>query len=96
MAVTLEARLDVRLSRQLKELIQEAAELTGQSLTDFAVSTLTETARRIVQQNSMTVLSNRDRDVFLALLDADDPPNEALRKAAKRFRKRKVKQLLGE
>jgi uncharacterized protein (DUF1778 family) len=88
MAVTLEARLDVRLSRQLKELIQEAAELTGQSLTDFAVSTLAETARRIVQQNSMTVLSNRDRDVFLTLLDADDPPNEALRKAAKRFRKR--------
>jgi uncharacterized protein (DUF1778 family) len=88
MAVTLEARLDVRLSKQLKELIQEAAELTGQSLTDFAVSTLTETARRIVQQNSMTVLSNRDRDVFLTLLDADDPPNEALRKAAKRFRKR--------
>jgi len=88
MAVTLEARLDVRLSRQHKELIQEAADLTGQSLTDFAVSTLTETARHIVQQNSMTVLSNRDRDVFLALLDADDPPNEALRKAAKRFRKR--------
>lgn len=88
MAATLDARLDVRLSSQLKELIQEAAALTGQTTTDFAVSTLAERARHIVQQNSMTVLSNRDRDIFLAVLDADDPPNEALRKAAKRFKKR--------
>lgn len=87
MATTLDARLDVRLNSQLKELIQEAAELTGQSITDFAVSTLAEAARRIVYQNSMTVLSNRDRDAFMALLESDEAPNEALRKAAKRQRK---------
>ena len=64
---------------KIKELIQEAAELTGQSLTDFAVSTLTETARRIVQQNSMTVLSNRDRDVFLTQAEFAGEAGVALR-----------------
>lgn len=32
------------------------------------------------------VLSNRDRDIFLALLDADDEPNEALKAAAAEFK----------
>jgi len=87
MPTTLDARLDVRLTRQLKELIAEAASLTGQTVSDFAVSTLTEAARQIVQQNSMTVLSNRDRDIFLSMLDADAKPNFSLRRAAKRYKK---------
>ncbi len=32
-------------------------------------------------------MSNRDRDIFLALLDADDEPNEALKVAAAEFKK---------
>ncbi len=32
-------------------------------------------------------LSNRDRDIFLALLDADHEPNEALKAAAAEYRK---------
>lgn len=87
MSVTLDARLDVRINRRLKELIHEAASLTGQSVSDFAVSTLAEAARRIVQQNSVTVLSKRDRDIFLKMLDGDGKPNPALRRAIKRERK---------
>jgi uncharacterized protein (DUF1778 family) len=86
--MSLDARLDFRLSSQLKELIVEAACISGQSVSDFAVSTLAETARRIVQQNSVTTLSNRDRDIFLALLDADAQPNAALKQAAERFKRR--------
>ena len=87
MAATLDARLDVRLPNQLKQIIQQAAELNGQSITDFVVSTLIETARRVVQQERLTVLSDRDRDIFLKLLDADAKPNQALRKAASSYRK---------
>jgi uncharacterized protein (DUF1778 family) len=87
MAGTVDSRLDVRLSRQAKKLIQEAADLSGQSLTDFVVSTLSEKARRIVHQERLTVLSDRDRDLFLALLDADAKPNAELRKAAKWYSK---------
>jgi hypothetical protein len=34
-------------------------------------------------------LSDRDRDLFLALLENPPPPNEALRKAAKEYKKRR-------
>ena len=87
MAATLDARLDVRLPNQLKEIIQQAAELNGQSITDFVVSTLSETARRVVQRERLTVLSDGDRDIFLKMLDADAKPSPALRKAARWYRK---------
>lgn len=35
-----------------------------------------------------TSLSDRDRDIFLALLDNPPPPNEAFKKAAARHKKR--------
>jgi uncharacterized protein (DUF1778 family) len=52
------------------------------------VSTLGETAGRIVQRERLNLLSDRDREVFLRMLDADAKPNKALRQAAKRYRKR--------
>ncbi|MBI1918088.1 MAG: DUF1778 domain-containing protein [Planctomycetes bacterium] len=83
-----EARLGVRLNKQLKELIERAALLTGQNVSDFAVSVLAERARQVVQDHETTVLSDRDRDLFLAMLDKDAEPNEALKKAANRLRSR--------
>ncbi len=80
---TLEARMDVCLSNQAKELIEQAAALTGQSLSDFAVSALLERAQQVIRQESVRVLSQRDAEKFLTLLDETEP-NEALRKAAER------------
>ncbi len=87
MATKMDARLDVRLPGPLKELIQQAADLSGQTVSDFVVSTLTEKARRMVQQERLTILSDRDRDRFLKMLDADIKPNSALRRAAKWYQK---------
>jgi hypothetical protein len=39
-------------------------------------------------EETPTVLSDRDRDAFLALLDNPPPPNEALRRAAEKYKKR--------
>jgi uncharacterized protein (DUF1778 family) len=75
-------RLNLRLSAKQKALIDRAALVTGQSTCDFATRTLLEKARRVVEHN--TVLSNRDRDIFLAMLTSDSGPNHALLVAAKR------------
>src|SRR5438309_10785846 len=82
------SRLNFRLAQPLKEVIEEAAAATGQTVSEFAVSTLVQAARQIVEQRDVTELTNRDRDRFLALLD--DPsqkPNQALRGAAARYRR---------
>jgi len=85
---TRQARLNFRLSAELKEMIEAAAAHRGQSVSDFAISTLVQSARGVIHEHDVTVLSNRDRDLFLALLDdAGAKPNEALKKAAERYKK---------
>ncbi len=84
-----DARLNFRLPTELKTTIEEAAACLGQSVSDFAVSTLAQTARNVIEQNHVTRLSNRDRDAFMALLDnADAGPNKSLKAAAKRYKDR--------
>ncbi len=84
-----DARLNFRLPAELKATIEEAAAQLGQSVSDFAISTLARTARDVIGQERVTRLSNRDRDRFLALLDnADLRPNAALAAAAREYKKR--------
>jgi len=83
-----DARLNFRLPADLKEVIEEAAATLGQSVSDFAVSTLVRQARTVIEQRNVTVLGDRDRDRFITLLDdAEARPNPALLKAAKRYKK---------
>jgi uncharacterized protein (DUF1778 family) len=81
-----EDRMDFRLHREHKALIERAAALSGVTLTGFAVATLVSEARRVVREHEVTTLSNGDRDRFLALLDDPPPAAEALRRAARRHR----------
>ena len=44
-------------------------------------------AARPFVEHPAAPLSNVDRDIFLALLDSDEEPNEALRAAAEEFKR---------
>ncbi|MGY8770633.1 MAG: type II toxin-antitoxin system TacA family antitoxin [Pirellulales bacterium] len=86
-----DARINVRLSSDLKQTIEEAAVALGQTVSEFTISTVVREARQVLQDAQMTQLSNRDRDAFLAALDdTSAKPNEALKAAARRFKKRAV------
>jgi uncharacterized protein (DUF1778 family) len=83
------ARLTFRLSADSKELIEAAAVVGGQSVSDYVIATLVSYSQTVLQQTQMTVLSNRDRKTFMALLDdADARPNRVLTTAATRYKKR--------
>ncbi|MCE9544723.1 MAG: DUF1778 domain-containing protein [Planctomycetia bacterium] len=84
-----DARLNFRLSGNVKALIAEAASTVGQSLTEFAVASLVRSAREVIQEDLQTRLTNRDRTRFISLLDAVDArPNKALKTAARRYKRR--------
>ena len=74
--------INFRVSSDAKELIEKAVVVSGQSLTDFATRSLIGSATEVLEREYMTILSNRDRDRLLAILDADDEPNDTLRQAA--------------
>jgi uncharacterized protein (DUF1778 family) len=82
-----DARLDFRLPAELKQTIEQAAVCLGQSVSDFAASTLVQTAWSVIEQDKKTRLSNRDRDLFLALLDQKHSrPTRALTFAARKYK----------
>ena len=79
----MDARINVRLRTDIKERIERAAVISGQSLTDFAITTLVETADEVLEKHQTTMLSDRDRDIFLKMLSEKAQPNAKLRRAAK-------------
>ncbi len=78
-----EESLNIFLKRFARQSIEQAAVASGVSITDFTIRNLSESADEILQQQHFRKLSNRDRDIFLAMLDADDEPNEKLIEAFK-------------
>ncbi len=84
-----DSRLNFRLASELKETIEQAAAELGQTVSEFAVSTLVREARQVIEQGRQTRLSNRDRDLFIkALEDADAKPNEPLKAAGRKYKRR--------
>lgn len=81
------ARLDVRMTAQAKDKIEQAAVVSHQTVTDFVVSSLLRASEEALQRHDTIRLTNHDRDLFLAALDAETRPNRALRKAADKFRR---------
>ena len=80
------ARVEFRLPSDEKEVIEQAVRLLGISITEFARPRLLEDARKIVAEHSITRLTDRDRDIFLTMLEADGEPAAALRKAFRKVR----------
>lgn len=85
------ARLNFRLPSLIKERIESAALVSGVTVTDFAITALSKSADEALENHQRRVLSNRDRDVFLDLLENPREPNEALLNAVKEFKNRVVK-----
>ncbi len=78
------ARIAIRLGPASKRQIERAAVLQNRSLTEFIKSTLTDAAKKIIAEHDRdahVVLSDRDRDRFLSLLDSQEKPNRALKNA---------------
>jgi uncharacterized protein (DUF1778 family) len=81
-------RLEARISKEQKELLQRAATLQGRSLTDFVVASACEVAIRTVQDYETIRLGDRDREAFVAALLNPPEPNHTLQRAAERYKAR--------
>lgn len=77
-------RINLRTTHETKTIIEQAAELMGTSLSAFMLSHAYEAARRVINEQQLLVLSNRDRDAFVAALENPPQPNQALRDLLKR------------
>lgn len=78
-------RLSIRLAQDHKRLIEQAARISGQSVSDFVKSEALRRARTLIQEEAVISLTAKGWDELVAFIEsADDEPNEALRRAAER------------
>ncbi len=81
-----DARLNFRLAAQHKALIERAAASLGQTVSDFAVSSLIRAAQETIAAEHVTTISIRDAEAFMRMLDDDSEPNDALKQAVARYK----------
>jgi len=84
---TKEERLEVRIPKALKRLLEHAASLRGTSLSDFVLTSAQKEATQTIKDFEMLTLCHEAREVFVKALLNPRAPNEALRKAADRYKK---------
>jgi uncharacterized protein (DUF1778 family) len=78
MATRATARIDLRLREDLKDLIEEAAELSAQTVASFVSSTVVERAKAVVESAQRLRLGRTDAEAFLAALDRPVDRHDAL------------------
>lgn len=71
-------RLDVRVTEDVKELIQKAADFQGQSVTDFVLDALIPKARRVILEHSVILMSREGQEQIANLLLNPPAPNAKL------------------
>jgi uncharacterized protein (DUF1778 family) len=82
-----EERLEARIPKALKRLLEHAASLRGTSLSDFVLASVQKEATQTIKDFEMLSLCNEAREVFINALLNPPAPNETLRKAANRYNK---------
>lgn len=85
-ATARQQRLEARVTREQKALLQRAADLEGRTLTDFVVSSAQDAALRTIRERETVRLNAEESRAFAEALLHPPRPNAALRAAAKRYR----------
>jgi uncharacterized protein (DUF1778 family) len=78
--------IDLRVTPEEKELLEKAASLRGVSVRDYTLSHVLAVARQDVDFQERLVLSDRDRDLFLAVMENPPELQGKLKSAIQHYR----------
>ena len=79
-------RITARVSEQIKQILTDAADLTGATLNQFLVQAALEKAEHIIEKDKLIQLSKNDAEVFFGALENPPEPNAKLMNAVKNYR----------
>ncbi len=79
-------RLEARISRDLKALFKQAAQLQGRTLSDFVVQAASEVAYRVVEEHRLIRLTEKEQAVFVDALLNPPLPGSKLKAAFRHYR----------
>ncbi|MCS6058071.1 DUF1778 domain-containing protein [Klebsiella variicola subsp. variicola] len=78
-------RIDLRLTDDDKSMIEEAAAMTNQTITQFMVASASERAAEVIEQHRRLILSEESRNLVMDAISNPPAPNDRLKRAAKRL-----------
>ena len=81
-------RLEARITREQKYIIERAARIRGTSVTNFVLASAQQAAVTTIQESETLKLREEAREVFVNALLNPPAPNAAARVAAHRYKKR--------
>jgi len=86
---TTQNRLNVRLSREVKDRVARAASILGQDLTEFASVALNDRAEEVIERHTLLELSREDHKFFLDFMAREDvhEPSETERELVREHKK---------
>jgi uncharacterized protein (DUF1778 family) len=90
------ARLEARISPDLKRRLEYAASLRGASLTEFVVQSAQEAATRTIRENEVLTLSEQASIAFVEFLLNPPGPNQKAMAASKRYKARLGKEIVSK
>ena len=81
-------RIDLRLTDDDKSMIEEAAAITNQSVTQFMLNSASERAAEVIEQHRRMVLNEQSWSLVMEAITQPPAPNDRLKRAAKRLQTR--------
>ena len=81
-------RLEARVTREQKRIIERAAELRGTTVTEFVVVSAQQAATKTIKDFETLSLRGEAREVFVNALLNPPAPNAAAKAAARRYKQR--------
>jgi len=83
------ARFDTRLTKEQKQLFEQAAVLGGyRSLTDFILDTVQRKAKEIIEEREKVIISEKDKAIFFETILNPPKPNNDLIAAKHAYEKK--------
>jgi uncharacterized protein (DUF1778 family) len=81
-------KLQIRVDKSTKVKIERAATYSNKTLSDFVLDNIVPIAERVIDEHTTIKLSDRDWDKLMSALENPPEPNEALKRAAERYKAR--------
>jgi uncharacterized protein (DUF1778 family) len=79
-------RFELRLTERQQQLIEQAARLLGyKTSTDYIRQSMHENSSRVIREQTILEIAERDRERFMEELTNPGEPGNALKKAARRY-----------
>ena len=81
-----DSRIDLRVTQEQKELLEKAASLRGISLSAYTLLHLLPLAKQDIDTQERLILSDRDRDLFMPIMENPPELQGNLKTAIKKYR----------